>query len=169
MTYFQMDRRKYLCGACNKSFAQQSKTHFPEKNVHDGSVPETKCRVCDKVLATYNSRKRHESIVHGSVKPFQYEICDTTFSVQSNLEGHNRSKHGAEKLKCEHCQFAFCYEYSLNKHEKKCQSQTPSVFVCNKRFKHERCSISATTSEPSYINGATLHKQSQTCFEQTFQ
>ena len=161
ITYFQMDRRKYPCGVCNKSYSQKSKPRFHEKNVHEASVAETTCRICDKHLASTQSRKRHEAIVHGSVKPFQCEICNSSFSVKSNLEGHKRSTHGEETLKCQRCQSEFCYAFSLNEHKKKCESQNPNVFVCpvcDKRFKHE-CSMRA--HDQSAHSGNLVQTQTQ--------
>ena len=110
-------------------------------NVHQAGVVGTVCRVCDKTLASTLSRKRHETIVYGRVKPFQCDIFSLGFSVKISLEGHKRSVHGEQKLECSTCHGEFCYTFSLNEHKKKCAAKDPKTYVCpvcNKRFKHER-------------------------------
>ena len=42
--------------------SQVSKMRFHERNVHEAKIEDTRCQVCQKVLTTITSRKRHEAI-----------------------------------------------------------------------------------------------------------
>ena len=112
-------------------------------DIHQQSVRHTSCSVCHKTLATRQSRRRHEKIVHHHIRPFQCQKCPKAFTVKSNLESHQRSDHGEEKLKCPTPEYeaTFAYLWSSNEHKKKCGAVNLKVYVCpgcDKIFKHER-------------------------------
>ena len=58
-----MDRQRYRCLQCEKSYSQRSKLNFHVKLVHD-KTNDTQCTYCDKTFSTKEGKKGHESVVH---------------------------------------------------------------------------------------------------------
>ena len=151
----RMDRRRFPCTLCNKSFSRRYRANFHIKNYHGNISLPTTCSICKRKFSTTFSRKRHEDIVHKRQKKFNCLKCEKSFSVRGNLLSHTRVAHGAQKLQCPNCERQFAYASSLKEH--RCVGQEKEQFkcdLCESVYKHKRslaAHVSSKHDEKKYV------------------
>ena len=151
-----MNRERYRCSQCQKSYSQRSKLNFHVKLVHD-KTKDTQCSYCDKTLSTKEGKRRHETVVHMGAKPFECfnDGCEETFSTLCLLRGHIRQKHD-RKLKCENCGSEFAYKHTLVEHKTRCGIIPPPRFSCSEN--NGNCTASFTTKRAMKAHVDGHHK-----------
>ena len=149
-----MDRQRYWCLQCEKSYSQRSKLIFHAKLVHD-TTKDTQCTYCDNTFFTKEGKKRHESVVHMGAKPYECnnDGCREAFSTLCLLRGYIRQKH--KKLKCENCGREFSYKHTLVEHKKRCVISPPPK--CSSEI-NGKCSVSFTTKRAMKAHMDSQHK-----------
>lgn len=91
---------KYKCPACPKQFVKANTLRMHISNVHKGSKPQKKCKLCDAVLFSESGLYAHMKAAHNSEDRFSCELCGEIFLTESQLKEHSLSH--ADPLHWEH-------------------------------------------------------------------
>ncbi|XP_059081028.1 zinc finger protein 765-like [Tigriopus californicus] len=96
---------------------------------------EFRCSLCAAVFKFSYLRKRHETFVHSTERPFPCLDCDMKFKTKTNLTAHQRKHTGEQKYFCDICGKRFPYKTSLTSHIRSHEGTKPfQCEVCNKSF-----------------------------------
>ena len=91
-----------------------------------------KCDVCQIVVCSSHSLKRHKNIVHTNERPFSCEVCQKSFKTKEGRDEH-QVVHNTERLfACSICPKSFKRKSGRTKHEK-------VVHTLDKPFACELC------------------------------
>jgi len=82
---------KYKCPACPKQFVKANTLRMHISNVHKGSKPQKKCKLCDAVLFSESGLYAHMKTAHNSEDRFSCELCGEIFLSESQLNEHSLS------------------------------------------------------------------------------
>jgi len=82
---------KYKCPACPKQFVKANTLRMHINNVHKGSKPQKKCKLCDTVLFSESGLYAHMKAAHNSEDRFSCDLCGEIFQSESHLKEHSLS------------------------------------------------------------------------------
>jgi len=82
---------KYKCPACPKQFVKANTLRMHISNVHKGSKPQKKCKICDAVLFSESGMYAHMKTAHNSEDRFSCDLCGEIFQTESQLKEHSLS------------------------------------------------------------------------------
>ncbi|XP_065340809.1 zinc finger protein Xfin-like [Cloeon dipterum] len=119
-----VDRRKFFCTTCQKSFTRIRNLVYHQKNVHGQTEPKSIILKCEKCSFSTFKRSRiikHLSAIHFKetrTREWMCEICDKMFFEKEHLKLH-RKIHFPKELQCgvEGCGFKASQPSVLKKHQ----------------------------------------------------
>ncbi len=83
-----------------------------------GSAGDATCHICNKVLSTKASYKRHMNF-HQGIYPHRCRVCDKGFAVKGDLRGHEATHTNEKEFPCPGCERIFAYKKNLQMHMRK--------------------------------------------------
>ena len=117
------------------------------------------CTICNKILASSESLKRHKNI-HEKIKAFKCTRCKKTFS---QINGLNRHKLFCEDIKEVRC--PLCPKLSRTFSEK--EKHVKAVHLRERSFKCEKCPKAFTDQTPLKYHTRTTHGDGTDLFQCT--
>ena len=76
------------------------------------------CHICNKVLSTKASYKRHMNF-HQGIYPHRCSVCGKGFAVKGDLRGHEATHTNEKEFPCTGCDRVFAYKKNLQMHMRK--------------------------------------------------
>ena len=76
------------------------------------------CHICNKVLSTKASYKRHMNF-HQGIYPHRCHVCGKGFAVKGDLRGHEATHTNEKEFPCLCCERVFAYKKNLQMHMRK--------------------------------------------------
>jgi uncharacterized C2H2 Zn-finger protein len=111
---FNLGRKNFKCGLCDRAFGFKSSLSHHIKTTH------TKSHICD--LCDFSTHKislleRHSINVHPGSKYYKCDDCDKAFDRNANLQAHINAYHKKiRRFFCDLCDFSSYGRRGLTKH-----------------------------------------------------
>ena len=94
------------------------KLRIHSKKVHNKTIYQEVCKICDRKFAEKQTLQKHISTFHGEM-PYSCENCDASFANKNKLNRHLASVHEEKKpYVCKICDTIYAEKQNLKKHIK---------------------------------------------------
>lgn len=110
----QIEKKRYACDLCEKSFNRRPNLSKHRKNIHSSILTHV-CGECGRRFAFAEDLKNH--LIYHTGERRYCDLCDKSFIYSSSLKKHKKSIH--QKLRsfaCELCDKRFYSGFELKRH-----------------------------------------------------
>lgn len=142
--------RPFACNYCSKSFINRTLL-MRHSRFHGVQVPQYKCPICNKEMASKYHLKTHLLQLHGKYQICQ--ICKENLPSREKLKEHYEKNH--EPYRCEFCSKTFVLPRYLKMHEKLHKGSTTRQYnctFCSKQFSKRALANHVFSAHPENFN-----------------
>ncbi|CAH1798301.1 unnamed protein product [Owenia fusiformis] len=152
----------YHCEICDKSFSSYS-GFMAHKAMHDHDGFE--CELCNKILMTKGSLKRHHIVTHSNMRPFLCPLCQKALKSKESLAQHMITHNSDKTFECPECGLCVKRLDTLQVHMRIHQQKKPyNCDICHKGYTQKNALIRHMETHSTSVMTGTLFNCS-TCDE----
>ena len=125
--------KRYKCKYCNITFVRGDglRRHLrkvctldinrfesvPEMKIENATIPQFKCKKCEKSFSSEDKRNKHYSVHDKNRKKYDCSLCDKKFVTQQAVDIHISSIHeGKKPYLCPQCGYSCANKFTLKNH-----------------------------------------------------
>ena len=134
------NKKHFVCDQCGKGYNDKLglTRHLRSKHLKSAkarNIQATKCEVCNKILVSKDSYKRHMLLQHTNMPKLKCNVCKYEAKELGTLKDHVIGSHG-KRLQCLFCSFSAPRHSRIISHTK---SKHPDMYA----FKCEVCDLTS--------------------------